>query len=99
MYTKKMNIKKSLSMIGYAGWCGLGFMRGIQSYKYNIRKYKKEDELCLYTDSIFKGVFGMFVYGNPIFFPLTLYKEIYRLEINTRNLETEKSSSFYNDLL
>ena len=30
---------------------------------------------------------------------LTIYKEIYRLEIYLRNLENEKNSDFYNKLL
>ena len=32
-----MNIKKSLT-IGYGSWCGLGFFRGINYYKYNHDK-------------------------------------------------------------
>ena len=37
-----MNIKKTLSIMGYASWCGLGFIRGINSYNYNRHKYKKK---------------------------------------------------------
>lgn len=99
MYNNKMNIQKPLSLLGYVGWCGLGFIRGIQSYKYNHHKYNKKEEPCLYTNSIFNGVYGIMLYGNPIFLPLFIYKEIYRLEINARNLEAEKNSHFYNDLL
>jgi hypothetical protein len=47
-----MNVKKSLLVIGYSGWCGLGFIRGINSYKYNNNKYdKKENYLYLHLFS------------------------------------------------
>jgi hypothetical protein len=39
------------------------------------------------------------MYGNPVLFPLSIYKEIYRLEINMRKLENEKLNFFYNELL
>ena len=93
-----MNITKSLQIIGYTGWCGIGFYRGINSYKYYHNKYKKTENY-LYLNLIVNGVYGIFIYANPIFAPLTIYKEIYRLEINVRNLENEKNSDFYNKLL
>ncbi len=34
-----MNVKISLSIIG---WTGLGFIRGINSYKYNYNKYEQK---------------------------------------------------------
>ncbi len=91
-----MCIKPSLSIIGYSAWCGLGFFRGINSYIYN---YKKYDEPAMYINSVGYGIFGIIIYGNPIFLPFILYKEVYRIEVNMRNLETEKKSDFYNNLL
>ena len=90
-----MNFQKSLPIIGYTGWCGLGFLRGINSYKYNHNKSK----YYLYLNLFGNGFFGIFIYANPIFLPFTIYKEIYRLEVNLRNIETENKSNFYNDLL
>lgn len=93
-----MNVKKSLPIICYTGWCGLGFFRGINSYKYSHNKYEKKEEY-LYLNLFGNGFFGAIIYANPFCLPLTLYKEIYRLEVATRNLENEKNSSFYNNLL
>lgn len=76
----------------YTSWCGLGFIRGTNSYKYKKEKY-------LYIDSITYGLYGTLMYANPSLLPVFLYKELYRLEINMRNLEDEKDSKFYNDLL
>ncbi len=89
-----MNLKKSLSIICFSSWCGLGFFRGTNYYKYK----KKEKENYLYINSAIHGFFGAFIYANPCFLPITVYKEIYRLEINLRNLENEKNKDFY-DLL
>ena len=77
----------------YISWCGLGFMRGMHDYKYNVKNE------YLYLSSVTYGCLGVIIYGNPVAFPYTLYKEIYRLEVNLRNIENEKKNSFYNDLL
>lgn len=39
------------------------------------------------------------MYGHPIFLPIILHIELYRLEINSRNLENEKKSRYYNELI
>ena len=89
------NYKYKIAIISYTSWCGVGFLRGINSYNYSHNKY----ESYLYTSSIIEGIFGIILYANPILFPFTLYKEIYRLEINSRNLENEKKSRYYNELI
>lgn len=93
-----MNIKYSIAAIGYTGWCGLGFVRGINSYKYSHNKYN-EKASYLYSDSIVNGISGIFVYAFPFALPITVYKELYRLEVNVRNLEDDKKSSLYNYLI
>ena len=93
-----MNIKKTLSIMGYASWCGLGFIRGINSYNYNRHKYKKKEDL-LYLDAACGGFGGALFYAAPFSLPFTLHKEIYRLEVNLRNLENEKNTNYYNRLL
>jgi hypothetical protein len=96
----KINMKTNhlLAIVGYSGWCGLGFIRGKNSYLYSHKKYES-DKPYLYSDLVIEGLIGVFFYANPIFLPLNLYKEIYRLEINIRNLEKEKKSLFYNSLI
>ena len=94
----QMKIKYTISLIVSTSWCGLGFIRGINSYKYNHKKYEKNEDY-LYVNLLLNGVFGIFMYVNPLFLPLSIYKELYRLEINLRNLENEKNTKFYNDIL
>ena len=90
-----MNVKKRLAMISYASWCGLGFIRGTNSYNYN--RYEKKEEY-LYLSSFGSGFIGVVLYANPLFLPWTIYKEVYRFEVNFRNLENEKKSYYYNNL-
>ena len=99
----KMKQKYLLFKIGYGALCGLGFIRGLQSYKYNHNKDNKRNkhenpEPIIYINSICYGFFGICIYANPMFFPVTLYKEIYRLEVNIRKLENEKTTDFYNNV-
>lgn len=82
--------------ICYGVWGGLGFVRGIQSYTYYTNNTKKKQ---MYIDKITNGFIGAFMYVFPILIPFTLYKEVYRLEVNLRNLEDHKKSYFYNQLI
>jgi hypothetical protein len=93
-----MNIKYSMMMIGCTSWCGLGFIRGINHYKYIYNKYEKK-EPYIYSNSVIDGIFGIIVYANPVLLPITIHKELYRLEVNIRNLENEKNSKYYNNLM
>jgi hypothetical protein len=97
-----MKIKYVIGSIVYTGWCGLGFARGFQSAKYDHTKYDHtkyySDKPNMYIDSISHGFLGTIFYANPILFPIFIYKEIYRLEVNIRKLEEEKKTSKYNDL-
>ena len=45
------------------------------------------------------GVYGLIMYMNPPFFPFTIYKELYRLEVNIRNLEDEKKTEYYHKII
>jgi hypothetical protein len=91
-------MKHKIFVIGYTGWCGLGFIRGINYYKYSHNKYEKTKPY-IYSTSMMNGLFGIIIYANPISFPVTLYKELYRFEVNIRKLESEKKSMYYNHLL
>ncbi len=72
-------------------WAGLGFGRGVNSYNYSHKSP------YLYSRSFMCGMLGIFIYINPAFLPLTTYKELYRLEINIRDLN--KNDKYYNELL
>jgi hypothetical protein len=75
-----MKIKYLIAGITYTTWCGLGFIRGVNSYKYTQNKYEK-NKTFIYTDSIIHGIFGVILYGNSLLLPITIHKELYRLEI------------------
>ena len=72
-------------------WAGLGFGRGVNSYNYSHKGP------YLYSSSFMYGVLGLVIYVNPAFLPLTTYKELYRLEINIRDIN-EKNDKYYNEL-
>jgi hypothetical protein len=93
-----MNTSVRTAGIIYTGWCGLGLIRGINSYNYTFDKYNIREHK-LYTDKILHGFGGMFIYAVPIFLPILIYKEIYRLEVDIRDLKDEKRTTTYNHLL
>ena len=84
-------------MIGCTSWCSLGFIRGINYYKYTYNK-KVQNKPYIYSDSVIDRIFGVIMYANPVLLPITIHKGLYRLEVNIRNLENEKNSKYYNDL-
>jgi hypothetical protein len=93
-----LNYKHKIAIASYTLWCGLGFKRGLNAYEYSHNNKYNKNECFIYSNSIIDGIFGVIMYANPILFPLTLHKELYRLEINIRNLENEKKSSYFNEL-
>ena len=94
-----MKLNHSIATIGYFGWCGLGFTRGVNCYKYRHNNTWDKNTPYFYTTSILYGFAGFFMYASPFLLPIFIYKESYRFEINLRNLENEKNSSLYNELL
>lgn len=83
----------------------LGFRRGVESYQYDIEKdnqrnnYREKDKKnFFYSHSLYNGVLGSFFYLCPGVNLIMLQKEIYRLEVNLRDLESEKKSDYYNRL-
>ena len=92
-------LHKNDIMLIFSGssWTLLGFKRGLDSYDYNYNKYKSiKKETYLYISKGQQGLLGVFLYINPFFLPINIYKEIYRLEVNIRGLEEEKKSDYYN---
>ena len=49
-----------------------------------------------YTTKIYNGFIGVVLYLFPISIPHIIIKEIYRIEINLRNIDHEKKSEYYN---
>jgi hypothetical protein len=88
-----MKVNKKI-VLGYIGWSGLGFIRGISFYNYFNNKTEKKENY-LYVNSLCNGFFGIAIYANPVFFPVLLYKEVYRFEVNARNLKNEKTEKYY----
>lgn len=92
-----MKTNELVSRFVCISWCGIGFIRGINSYGYNYKKYNK-DAQYLYLHSFLYGLAGLGLYCNPILLPFSVCKEIYRLEVNIRNLENEKETNNYKNL-
>ena len=49
-----------------------------------------------YITSISYGFYGSIVYIFPLTAPICFMKEIYRIEINLRNISDEKKTKYYN---
>lgn len=93
-------------------YTSLGFYRGINEYKYHYKKdFDRYENDCkkypldkfekphfFYIHSFFTGTYGLFMYVNPIFLPIFIYKELYRLEVNVRGLDEEKKERKYNEV-
>lgn len=78
----------------------MGFTRGLNSYDYNYTKFKSiHKETYLYISKGQQGLLGIFLYINPLFLPISLYKEMYRFEVSMRGLEEEKKTDYYNNML
>ena len=92
-----MSRKDLLLFVTGTSWGVLGFTRGLQSYDYNYTK-SIHKESYLYISKGQQGLLGIFLYMNPLLFPISLYKEMYRLEVNLRGLEEEKKTLYYNTI-
>ena len=98
------NKKEILLFTGYTSWSLLGFKRGLESYDYYIARYnsyaKPDSRLTyLYSSKLLNGCLGTFLYANPMFFVPMIVKEVYRLEVNVRNLDDVKKQEYYNELI
>lgn len=88
---------------GIGLWTALGFFRGMKSYDYEHKKLETRSSYnpntYLYSYRFARGCMGAAVYIFPLFFPMTVVKEIYRAEVVLRGLEKEKDTYYYNDVL
>jgi hypothetical protein len=93
-----MHHKDIMLFVTGTSWSLLGFKRGLNTYDYNYNNLAKKDTY-LYISKVQQGLLGIFLYINPLFLPINIYKEIYRLEVNIRCLEEEKKTYYYNNIL
>lgn len=91
-------ILKGIALGGYIGGASsYGFYRGVHAYDFQQNEYKILNNTYFYHEAILYGIIGSFMYISPIVF-FKIPKEIYRLEVNLRNLEEEKKTREYNML-
>lgn len=93
----------------------IGFYRGARNYEFNynekMNKYEKMCQTTSYSYDIIEkpkffyyeyfsfGMCGMIMYVNPFCLLKIIPREIYRLEVNLRNLEDEKKTRYYNEIM
>ena len=87
-----MFYKSYLKLLPIIMWGSLGFKRGLDSYDH------PKPSLYFYKNKIIHGVIGSIFYINPIMLFFTINKELYRIEVNLRNLEEEKQKNSYYDI-
>ena len=68
-------------------WTSLGAKRGADLYDY------EKNVPSLYSDKCIYCLVGGIIYLNPLLSLLTLHKELYRVEINIRNIK--KDPNYY----
>jgi hypothetical protein len=78
------------------GWSGLGFYRGMMDYQHTVSKYEHP---YLYTSQFLHGIAGSICYLNPCLVFIFVPKELYRLEVNLRGMEHEKTTDKYNEIM
>lgn len=96
MQFNKFLSKTNILYVTGSLWGMLGYKRGINNYEYEYSNNQYNKMTYLYIDKISYGIYGICLYINPILLPMSVYKEVYRLEINMRKLESEKKSKYYN---
>ncbi len=97
-----MSLRRYIAMGGFCGLGLLGFQRGTHSYKYELKRLNTRyntKENFFYFEYLMNGVFGTIMYMLPPMWFVVGHREIYRLEVNLRNLEDEKQTDMYNRLM
>lgn len=77
----------------------LGFYRGVNLGIYTYNKYNRMHSYkynAMYIPTLCYGLYGIVIYINPVLLPFIMYKELYRLEVNLRNLELLDEDDYYN---
>lgn len=99
---------KMLKFVLPIGWGSLGIYRGIKlfdnKYQRDCKSHENNPKYCpkpkyFYYEYISYGVYGFFMYFFPVALIPIVMKEVYRLEVNIRNLDDEKKTDKYNELV
>lgn len=100
MISSNVHVKTAIAV--YSSFALLGVYRGIRSYNYDFKTYPqvgRNEKPYLYTGAAFRGgVYGI-LYICPILNLFIFSKEIYRLEVNLRNMKEEMENPEYYELL
>lgn len=75
----------------------LGFYRGVRDYSWKHSRNNNQE--YFYSSAIGYGLMGTCIYLCPLLIFQNISKELYRAEINLRNMENLKNSDYYNELL
>ncbi len=72
----------------YGSWVMLGAKRGTDTYTYEIEKKQKyESTNHMYSEQMLYAIAGGISYSIPLLFPIFMFKEMKRLEVNIRGLK------------
>ena len=100
---------KYLFVATMGGLGSLGFVRGTHHYDYchdkELYQYycyeerKNKNLPYLYSTRFIYGLFGTLCYVTPFMYCFILPKEVFRLEVNLRGIDSVKTEKYYNLLL
>ena len=104
-----MSRKQQVATIAtFGAWTSLGFYRGMRQYEHdrgnfnsiteNIKPVVYSNQIVQFSHRVMNGVLGMFIYANPICWIVIIPKELYRLEVNVRNMKSEKKRDYYHEI-
>jgi hypothetical protein len=62
----------------------------------DITLYEPNKPTTFYITRMMYGLYGASFYAIPFTGPVCAVKELYRIEINLRNIDNEKKTKFYN---
>ena len=91
-----MFCRYTIPQIYLATMGALGFYRGVNLGIYTYNKYNCYKYDAMYIPTLCYGLYGIVIYINPFLLPFIMYKELYRLEVNLRNLELLDEDDYYN---
>ena len=80
-------------------WGTLGMYRGVQYYNYIYNSNLNVKNTYFYSKCALMTLTGLSIYLFPIVLPLTIGKELYRLEVNIYNLTDRKNSPKYYEFI
>ena len=98
----------------YTAWVLTGGYRGYSLYAYKNNKamkayeegeknktfgYNPKPDNFYYVDAAINVAIGFLFYMNPVCLPFSMYRELYRVEVNARKLTDELETDKYYNLI